>query len=82
MSDAVKFEKFELNAAGVRELLKGEAAKKICTDLAKAAASRCGNGYESDDYVGKNRVNARVYAKTAQAKRDNSENNTILKALR
>ena len=44
--------------------------------------NRCGDGYEMTTHVGKNRVNASVHAKTIKARKDNSKNNTLLKAMR
>ncbi len=74
--------RFELNRAGVRELLRSQAAEKVCAGYASKALRRCGDGYKTDAYTGKNRVNARVWAHTAKARKDNSDNNTLLKALR
>lgn len=74
--------RFELDTAGVRELLRSEAAKKMCAEYASAVRARCGDGYETDTFTGKNRVNASVWAATAEAREDNSNNNTLLKALR
>ena len=74
--------KIVLNDAGVRELLRSGQMKAICEDHASAIRSRCGFGYESDSYSGKNRVNAMVWAATRQSQEDNIKNNTLLKALR
>lgn len=74
--------KVALNGAGVRELLKSEEMAAVCEEHAKAIQGRCRDGYLSDCYVGKNRVNAMVWAETLQAKKDNLKNNTLLKALR
>lgn len=74
--------KVKLNSAGVQELLKSPEMQSICEEHAQAIQGRCGDGYESDVYVGKTRCNAMVWAGTNQAKRDNLENNTILKAMR
>ncbi len=74
--------KIELNWAGVRELLRSDEMRRICAERAEQIVRRCGEGYESDTYTGKNRVNAAVYADTYQAKADNARNNTILKALK
>lgn len=71
-----------LNKAGVRELLRSPEMKAICEEHAVAIRNRCGDGYESDSYTGRNRVNAKVWASSAEAQQDNSENNTILKALK
>ena len=74
--------KFVLNKAGVRQLLKSEEMKSILTEKATGIRNRCGDGYEQDIYVGRNRANARVWAETFKAKRSNSKNNTILKAVK
>lgn len=74
--------KFVLNKAGVRELMKSEEMQGILKDKADGALSSLGEGYKSDAYVGRNRANAMVYADSYQAKRDNLENNSILRAVR
>lgn len=71
---------FELNRAGVRELMKSTEAMAVCKEYASAIRNRAGDGYEVDTYVGKTRANASVYAATYKARRDNYENNTLLKA--
>ena len=74
--------KFKLNRAGVGELLKSSEMGAVCKEYADVIQSRCGNeGYESNVMVGKNRVRASVYAGTVEARRDNLENNTLLKAV-
>lgn len=73
---------FKLNYSGVGELMKSEAMQKVLTDHATAIKNRCGDGYEQDVHVGKNRANAMVKATTYKAKKDNLKNNTILKAVR
>ena len=74
--------KVVLNRSGVRALLRSEEMKAVCAEKAQAVCARCGTGYATDTYTGKNRVNAMVWADTTQAKRDNAENNTLLKALK
>lgn len=74
--------KFELNSAGVRDLLKSTEMQSILIEKASAIKNRCGNGYAQDIYVGKNRANAMVYADDFKAKLDNNKNNTILKAIK
>lgn len=73
--------KLELNKEGVRELLRA-GIKPLIEEKAKEIADRCGDGYESDIYVGENRCNALVWADTPEAVLDNEQNNTILGALR
>lgn len=74
--------KFELNRAGVAALMKSGSMQKILKRHATRIKNKSGAGYEQDLYVGKNRANARVWADTQQAKKDNSENNTLLKSVR
>ena len=73
---------FKLNRKGVADLMKSEEMQTILKDIADNALDSLGEGYKSDLRVGKNRANAMVYADTYQAKKDNLENNSILKAVR
>ena len=74
--------KFKLNRKGVAELMKSAEMQAVLKDYATGIRNRCGDGYEQDIYVGKNRANAMVSATTYKAKADNMRNNTILKAVR
>lgn len=74
--------KFVLNHSGVRELMQSQEMMNVCSRYANQAVASLGSGYEVNTYVGKNRVNAEVAAVSASAKRENMENNTILKAIR
>lgn len=74
--------KVELNSKGVVELMQSEEMMDVCKSYADAALARLGDGYEVTTFVGKSRVNAEISAVTFKAKRENSEDNTILKALR
>ncbi len=73
---------FKLNRAGVRQLMQSTEMQAVLKEKASQIQARCGDGYESDVMVGKNRANAMVRAATSKAKRDNMDNNTILKAVR
>jgi len=73
---------FKLNYKGVGELMKSEAMQTVLNEYATSIKNRCGDGYEQDIYIGKTRANAMVSATTYQAKKDNLENNTLLKAVR
>jgi len=70
---------FKLNYSGVGKLLKSNGMQKILDDKVKEIAGRCGSGYESDTKMMGTRVIASVYTQTTEAKRDNLNNNTILK---
>lgn len=74
--------RFKLNYAGVGKLLKSAEMQSILSQKASEIRERCGDGYEQDIHVGKTRANAMVWASSAEAKRDNLKNNTILKAVR
>ncbi len=75
--------KIELNRSAVRDqLLKSDAIMDFCEDKAKEIQARCGEGYEVDTHVGKNRVNAMVYADTYEARAKNAKYNTLLKAVK
>lgn len=74
--------KFQLNRAGVRELLRSQEATNVCRTYANAVRNRAGEGYEVDTYTGKNRANASVRAATYKARKENYENNTLLKSIR
>ena len=73
--------KVKLNREGVKALLKSEEMQSICKRYADDALSKLGGGYEVSTMVGKNRCNAEVAAVTYKAKKENMENNTILKAV-
>lgn len=73
--------KFELNRNGVRELLRSPEMMAVCQGYANRALSSLGEGYEVSTMTGRNRVNAEVRAETFAARKENLENNTILKAL-
>ncbi len=73
---------FKLNSSGVRALLQSSEMMGVCKDYAYSIKSRAGEGYEVTWRVGKTRVNASVAPMTPEAKRDNFDNNTLLKSLR
>ncbi len=69
---------FELNRAGVRELLLSNEMMDICEDYAKRISKRAGEGHSV--YRGRNRVNVSVVTDAAMA--DNYRSNVLLKAVR
>lgn len=74
--------KFSLNSTGVSNLMKSAEMQQVLKNKATAIRDRCGDGYEQDIYVGKNRANAMISASTKKARKDNAKNNTLLKAVR
>lgn len=74
-------QKFVLNREGVRELMQSDAMVNVLQSYANTAMASLGDGYESSTYVGRNRANVRIEAVTSAAKKENSDNNTLLKAV-
>lgn len=70
----------KLNTSGVRQFLRSDMLP-ICEEHGKRIKNMCGDGYEMNTAVGRNRCNAMVWADTWGAKRDNLERNTLIKAL-
>ena len=71
----------KLNSEGVRELLRSAEMLAECERLANDMGAQLGDGYEVSTYVGENRVNASVKAASNAAKKDNLDNNSLLKAV-
>lgn len=74
--------KFKLNHAGVGQLLKSAEMQKVLADRASAIKNRAGDGYEQEGYVAGTRAVATVKATSFKAQKENSKNNTLLKAVR
>ena len=74
--------RIKLHSAGVRALLKGAEMQKILDEQAKAAAARCGDGYEYRADVAQKRAVVDIYPATPDARRDNSRHNTWEKSLK
>lgn len=70
-----------LNSAGVRELLKSDAIAAACKEQADAVAARAGDGYIVEQRNYPERTGYAVTAETDEARRDNYNHNTLLKAL-
>lgn len=72
---------FKFNLKGLNELMKSGEMQRILNSAAKQIASAAGDGYEVEEahnisFIAIASVNAATY----EAIRDNSENNTLLKA--
>lgn len=74
--------KFELNSKGVGDLLKSAEMQSILDQKASEIRGRAGIGYEHNVQVNPGRAHAMVWADTHQAKKDNLNNNTLLKAVK
>lgn len=73
--------KIKLNSSGIRQLLKSEEMGQMLKQQAEQVRARCGNGYSTDLYQASSRVIAGVFAETAESAKQNSRENTLLKAL-
>lgn len=73
---------FELNLAGLNELMKSSEMQSTLNDVAAQIQARAGAGYavESAHPISFIAI-ASVYAGTKEAKQDNLKNNTLLKAM-
>lgn len=69
----------ELNREGVRQLMRSPEMQAILKAQAETIKDHCGEGYEA--YVAQTRAVAIVGTATEAAINDNSDNNTILKAV-
>lgn len=76
-----KKNRFALNKKGVVELLKSAEMQAVLNEYGSVIASRAGDGYECNDVMSGDRAKVFVRAETDEARRDNNENNTLLKAL-
>ncbi len=74
--------KFVLNKKGVYDLMKSAEMQSILKKKATSVKNRCGDGFEQDIYVGRNRANAGIIASTYEARKKCYEENTLLKGLR
>jgi len=72
--------KFELNHAGVVQLLKSPEMQSVIESEANGMSNRAGDGYQVR--YGRDRVVAFVETGTDAAAQDNMDNNTLLKAVR
>lgn len=59
--------RFELNSAGVRDLLRSAGAQEAVAGPARAIAARAGEGHSVDVRVGRNRARASVRTDTVDA---------------
>lgn len=74
--------KIELKQTAVRtQLLKSPEVTAFLREKAKECRGKLGKGYKYNTKKGKKRANAMIYTDTAEAAKDNLENNSLLKAV-
>ena len=62
-------------------MLKSTEVAEMCMQKAASALSRCGDGYEMDSRTYPERRGAVIKAVSYKARKDNADNNTLLKAV-
>lgn len=73
--------RIELNHSGIKAFLHSKGTAELVKGKADEIQSRLGDGYKSDYRHMESRVIASVYADTQEARKENMDNNTILKAV-
>ena len=73
--------KLVLRKKEVQEILKSDGIKESLEELCQQVVDAAGPGYEYQIKMGKKRLHAKVRPKTKEAKKDNLENNSLLKAF-
>lgn len=73
--------KFELNYAGVSELLKSPEMQEECAKYGQQILNTAGEGYAIKNGVGAFRAGSTVYADTPHAYYSNRKHKTLQKAL-
>lgn len=73
--------RFELNLAGLNELMKSEEMQSVLESAASQAANNAGRDYDSRVHVANFVAIANVFPTTKKAAKDNLENNTLLRAV-
>lgn len=74
--------KFDLNKAGVKELLTSGEMESICMEYANQIQSRAGEHYAVEVRHYPERSGAAVFPADWEGNRDNLENNTLLRSMR
>ena len=73
--------KIELNSAGINELLHSPEIRAALIEAGDKVATRAGTDYEAVSFEMPSRSVVRVSPATRKAAIDNSDNNTLLRAL-
>ena len=71
----------ELNLQGVNELMKSKEIQAVLQQEGEKVAAAAGEGYAARTHLANWIAVTNVYAETEEAKRENLEHNTLLKAL-
>lgn len=72
---------FKLNLAGLNAVMKSDGMKSYLESAAAKVEQTAGYGYGHDVKIASYEAIGKIYPKSKQAAVDNSEHNTLLKAL-
>ena len=73
--------KVKIRRSAIRRIMLSEEMLSCLQNESDNILSKVGDGYTSDIYKGKNRLNVGIKANTFIAKTDNLKHNTLLKSL-
>lgn len=73
--------KFKLDRAGVAELLNSDEMRDVLSEYANAKLGQLGAGYDALEGDTGQRAKVTIAAITAESKKDNMENNTLIKVV-
>lgn len=73
--------KYRPNRAGLRELLRGTAAKTLVIEHGERLANAAGEGFELSTQQGKSRFRGIIYPNTWSARRREAKNNVLIRVL-
>ena len=72
---------FRLDIQGFgNEVMKAGFTAQLISETANEIANKAGDGYEASATIGRKRALGMVWAETAEAKKDDYDNNTLMKA--
>lgn len=73
--------KYRPNREGLRELLRGTAAKTLVIEHGERLANAAGEGFELSTQQGKSRFRGIIYPNTWSARRREAKNNVLIRVL-
>lgn len=83
MAKSFKLLRVEIDKQAVRQVfLESQETLGFCRQIASQVQAKCGEGYEIMEHpTGRTRASVTVYAATQAARRDNLDNNTLLRSI-
>ena len=83
MAKSFKLLRVDIDQKAVRKVfLESPETLGFCRQIATQVQAKCGDGYEIKEHPsGRTRASVTVYAATQDARRDNLDNNTLLRSI-